>query len=169
MVEGTVAGKMASEGWTSASRQRPEKALPHWGRQAMPRTKPKRDVVARPPAGNGPAAEVLTLSEAAAYLRLDEPEVVRLVRDQGLPARQIGTEWRFFKTAAQRWLSQPLSQPKAEGIWAAAGSWKDAPYLDDLLQEIYRRRGRRWPKVAGAICSSPASAWRTGPRWSRAT
>jgi len=32
--------------------------------------------------------------------------------------------------------------PKAEGLWAAAGSWKDDPYRDDLLKEIYRQRGR---------------------------
>jgi hypothetical protein len=24
----------------------------------------------------------------------------------------------------------------------AAGSWKDDPYLDDMLKEIYQRRGR---------------------------
>jgi excisionase family DNA binding protein len=108
----------------------------------MPRTTTKRPTTKPPPPGNGTAGEVLTLSEAAAYLRLDELEVLRLVREQGLPGRQAGTEWRFFKTAVQQWLSQPLSRPKGEGIWAAAGSWKEDPYRDDLLKEIYRQRGR---------------------------
>jgi excisionase family DNA binding protein len=108
----------------------------------MPRTKPNQKVTAPQPAANGTAGEVLTLSEAAAHLRLDEPEVLRQVREQRLPARQAGTQWRFLKAAAQKWLSQPFSRPRDEGIWAAAGSWKDDPYLDDLLQGIYRERGR---------------------------
>src|SRR5947209_2818604 len=41
--------------------------------------------------------EVLTLSEAAAYLRVAEAEVLRLVLLQELPGRQIGNEWRFLK------------------------------------------------------------------------
>ena len=48
---------------------------------------------------NGPAGEVFTLAEAAAYLRLPEKEVVRLIREQALPARQAGSDWRFLKTA----------------------------------------------------------------------
>ncbi len=95
-----------------------------------------------PPSSNGSTHEVLTLTEAATYLRLPEPEVVRMVGEQGLPARQVGAEWRFLKSGIQRWLSQPISTSKAQGIWAAGGSWKDDPYLDDMLQEIYRKRGR---------------------------
>ena len=71
-----------------------------------------------------------------------EAEVLRLVREQGLPGRQTNAEWRFSRNAIHQWLGQPLSTAKTKGIWAAAGSWKDDPYLDDLLKEIYRRRGR---------------------------
>ena len=84
--------------------------------------------------------DVLTLTEAAAYLRLPREEVLQLVREQGLPARQMGTHWRFLKTAIQQWLNQPLAHK--EGIWAAAGSWQNDPYLEDMLKETYRRRGR---------------------------
>jgi len=94
------------------------------------------------PASNGTTNEVMTLREAAAYLRLPEPEVLRMVREQGLPAREVGTEWRFFKTAVQFWLSQPLRKGEKEGIWSMAGSWKDDPYLDEMLETIYRGRGR---------------------------
>jgi len=86
--------------------------------------------------------EVLTLHEAAAYLRLPEAGVLRLVKEQDLPARQLGEEWRFLKSAIQLWLSTPLPKTNKEGIWAAAGSWKDDPYLDEMLQEIERMRGR---------------------------
>jgi len=91
---------------------------------------------------NGPADTVLTLPEAAAYLRFSEADVLRLVDDQGLPARRLANEWRFLKSAIQKWLSTPFAKKSPEGIWAAAGSWKDDPYLDEMLQEIHRRRGR---------------------------
>ncbi len=106
----------------------------------MPRPKPKTP----PPTvnGGGVTPEVLTLTEAAAYLRLSEGDVIRLVQSQGLPGRFTGTEWRFLKPALQAWLSQPLPTPSKEAQLAAVGSWKDDPYLDEMLKEIYRQRGR---------------------------
>ena len=88
------------------------------------------------------AGEVLTLAEAAAYLRLPEEEVVRLVHQQELPGRYAGSEWRFFKTAIQPWLSHPLPKPSKEAQLAVLGSWKDDPYWEEELKEIHRRRGR---------------------------
>ena len=111
----------------------------------MPRTKkPPKPATPPAPAGNAAAApgEVLTLAEAVAYLRLREADVLRGVHEQGLPARQLGAEWRFSRAAIQAWLSQPLSKPDNEGIWAFAGAWKDDPHADEMLREIYRRRGR---------------------------
>ncbi|HEY7427492.1 MAG TPA: helix-turn-helix domain-containing protein [Gemmataceae bacterium] len=107
----------------------------------MPRTK-KKTAPSTPPMGNGPGGEVLTLPEAAAYLRLSEADVRRLVAEQDLPARHLGEEWRFLKSAIQVWLSTPCTKENKEGIWAAAGSWKDDPYLEEMLKEIYRKRGR---------------------------
>jgi excisionase family DNA binding protein len=91
---------------------------------------------------NEHGTEVLTLPEAAAYLRLPEEAVRQLVAEQGLPARHLGEEWRFLKQAIESWLSTPYIEENKEGVWAAAGSWKDDPYLDEMLKEIYRRRGR---------------------------
>ena len=111
----------------------------------MPTTKKKpvpRAVTAPQPETNGPVGEVLTLAEAAAYLRLSEAEVLRMVREQRLPARQLGQEWRFLRSAIQAWLSAPMAAQKNQGIWAAAGALKDDPYLDEMLSEINRMRGR---------------------------
>jgi excisionase family DNA binding protein len=109
----------------------------------MPRTKkskqdPVRQRVLSGTGLNGPADEVLTLPEAAEYLRLPEAEVLRLVDQQELPARRAANEWRFFKAAIQRWLS--TSVRAREGIWAAAGSLKDDPYLEEMLKSIDRMR-----------------------------
>ena len=93
------------------------------------------------PAG---AAEVLTLAETAAYLRVSEPEVLQMVRTQGLPCRQIGDGWRFLKTAVQSWLS---AGPAKKGLLSQLGAIKDDPYAEEMLKEIYQRRGR--PETEG--------------------
>jgi hypothetical protein len=93
---------------------------------------------------NGPVGEVLMLAEAAAYLRLLEGEVVRLATTEGLPGRLVGTEWQFFKAAIQQWLSvsQPTAAMRKAAILASAGAFKDDPDLEDVVEEIYRQRGR---------------------------
>jgi excisionase family DNA binding protein len=84
--------------------------------------------------------EVLTLAETAAYLRVTENEVARLVRDQGLPGRKLGDGWRFLKAALQDWLRAPPS--KTEGLLMQIGAFKDDPDLGAMLEEIHKQRGR---------------------------
>jgi excisionase family DNA binding protein len=86
----------------------------------------------------------LTLGEAAAYLRLPEPDVLRLIQEQGLPARQIGSEWRFLKSAIEQWLSTgaPTLQARTQAQLALAGKYKDDPDLMHICEEAYRQRGR---------------------------
>ena len=82
--------------------------------------------------------EVLTLTEAAAYLRVPEAEVVRLVGPRGLPGRLIGSDWRFSKTALDQWLRTPPGPSTKESLLALTGVWKDDPDVEDMLKEIYR-------------------------------
>jgi excisionase family DNA binding protein len=114
-------------------------------RANKPKTRPKPASLPPPtPAANGPVGEVLTLAEAAAYLRLPEADVVRLAAAEGLPGRLIGSEWRFFKAAIQQWLSvsQETAALRKAAILAAAGTFKDDPDLENIVEEIYRQRGR---------------------------
>ena|SRR5579862_6062496 len=110
----------------------------------MPRTKVKSEAVpvaAAPPPLNGAAVcEVLTLAEAAVYLRLSEDEVERLVWSERLPGRQIGKEWRFLKTALQDWLQMPSRKGTKAALLAMAGKYKDDPFLDEIVREAYRQR-----------------------------
>jgi excisionase family DNA binding protein len=100
---------------------------------------PKR-ALAGPVGGNGPAPEVLTLGEAAAYLRLPEADVLRLVQQHGLPGRHHGAEWRFLKDAIQDWLRAGTAPMSNKDAWIAlAGAWKDDPDLEDALQEIHKQ------------------------------
>ncbi len=113
----------------------------------MPRTRSKpQPVPSVPPADNGSQPplepEVLTLAEAAAYLRLPESEIVRAVREQGLSARQVGGEWRFLKSAIHDWLRTGPATQQKEGIWSLFGKGKDDPHLMEICREAYRQRGR---------------------------
>ena len=62
------------------------------------------------PTGETTASRVLTLSEAATYLRIPQSAVLELVRQQGLPGRQIGPEWRFLRSALDDWLRMPTKE-----------------------------------------------------------
>ncbi len=115
----------------------------------MPRTKKPLQTAAptiSSPTTNGSAiqADVLTLVEAATYLRVAEAEVLRLVEEQALPARRVGKDWRFLKAAIQQWLSTASSTPELRKVaqLALAGKYKDDPDLIRICEDAYRQRGR---------------------------
>lgn len=83
--------------------------------------------------------EILTLPEAANYLRVSEDAVLELAERSELPGRKIGAEWRFLKEALGDWLRQ-LS-PK-ERLMRHAGIAKDDPWSAAMLEDIYQARGR---------------------------
>ena len=73
--------------------------------------------LAATPAGAGPAGvaqpavqlfewhEALTLEEAAVFLRIDARELESLALRDQVPARRIGTRWRFSRSALTAWLA----------------------------------------------------------------
>ena len=109
----------------------------------MPRTQRKPQAAT----SDGPL-EVLNLTETAAYLRIAERDVLELIRDQGLPARRVGAEWRFLKAAIQDWLRTGPARPGKQAQLSLAGTWKDDPYWQQELNETYRNRGRPMTEAA---------------------
>ena len=106
----------------------------------MPRTKSRPTTKPRAnPASNGTpeAADVLTLPEAAAYLRVSAEDVLAMMGAEGLPGRKFGAEWRFYRAALQDWLSEPT---RRRGILYHLGRIKDDPYAEEMLRDIYARR-----------------------------
>ena len=83
--------------------------------------------------------DVLTLEEAAAYLRVPETEMVELMRAARFAWRKVGGSWRFLKAAIQEWLRFP---ERENFWWKHFGALKGDPYLDEMLEQIYRDRGR---------------------------
>jgi excisionase family DNA binding protein len=88
---------------------------------------------------SGERAEVLTLFEAAQYLRVPEAEILELVRGRDLPGRRIGDQWRFLKAALQDW----LRSAEKRDFWSTHfGSLKDDPYLEEILKRVADERAQ---------------------------
>jgi len=88
------------------------------------------------------ADDVLTLTEAAAYLRVSESAIRQMLSQQAIPGQKIGSEWRFLKAALQDWLRSPPTL-NGNGFWETqAGAFKDDPCLEEIVREAYRKRGR---------------------------
>jgi len=100
----------------------------------------------KPGKGNGTmsaaSADVMTLAEAAAYLRVDVDGVMDAIHSHGLPGREIAGQWRFLKSSLQDWLRSGSRKTGNEAFLALAGCWKDDPYVDEMLEDIYKKRGR---------------------------
>lgn len=50
--------------------------------------------------------EILTLREVAAYLKVTEKTIYRLLGDKRIPAFKVGGSWRFRKAEIDRWIKQ---------------------------------------------------------------
>jgi excisionase family DNA binding protein len=84
--------------------------------------------------------EVLNLDEAAALLRVDRTVVVQLAEDNALPARQVGNDWRFRRSALLAWLDGIPSARKPEPPPPDAMEAELA--AENLRHELQNIRGR---------------------------
>ncbi|MCL2574048.1 MAG: helix-turn-helix domain-containing protein [Defluviitaleaceae bacterium] len=50
--------------------------------------------------------EILNLEQAMELFGVSERTMIKLLREENVPARKIGREWRFSKTALLRWLGE---------------------------------------------------------------
>jgi excisionase family DNA binding protein len=83
--------------------------------------------------------EVLTLAEAAQYLRVSESDVLDLATKHELPGRKIGQHWRFHRQGLAEWL---LRRSAKNRLLRHAGVMKHDPDMEKMLEQIYRDRGR---------------------------
>jgi len=58
--------------------------------------------------GGGTTAEVMTSVEAAQYLKMHVKTVCRLAKEGKIPARKVGSEWRFLRSVLDGWLAESL-------------------------------------------------------------
>jgi len=53
--------------------------------------------------------EVMTSLEAAEYLQMHVKTICRLAKEGKIPARKVGSEWRFLRRVLDRWLAESLA------------------------------------------------------------
>jgi hypothetical protein len=91
--------------------------------------KPTKPTAKPQPEANGAAApEVMTLAEAAAWLRVSEQGLKADAVAGRIPGRLVAGEWRFNKAALLVWFCQPELQAgksSKERMLSAFGAWKD--------------------------------------------
>src|SRR5438874_180779 len=81
--------------------------------------------------------EVLTLSEAAKFLRVSEPLLQQLAIEKKVPARKLGDDWRFLLGALQQWLR--CDSPLENGSPPDAPSQPKPQTVELLLAELEHR------------------------------
>lgn len=50
--------------------------------------------------------DVLNLEQAIEFFGVSERTMIKMLREERIPARKIGREWRFSKSALLRWLGE---------------------------------------------------------------
>jgi excisionase family DNA binding protein len=83
---------------------------------------------------------VLTLAEAAKFLRIKKTVLQKLAQQRRVPARKVGAAWRFSRTGLDEWLRGGIDPDIA--LLQQAGLFKDDPDLMQILDDIYKARGR---------------------------
>lgn len=58
--------------------------------------------------GEDRIGQVMTSVEAAEYLKMHVKTVCRLAKEGKIPARKVGSEWRFLRSVLDNWLAESL-------------------------------------------------------------
>lgn len=83
--------------------------------------------------------EVLTLEDAAHFLKLSPDAVARQAEAGQIPGRQVEGSWRFLLPRLEDWLGRRDSKTI---FLEQAGAFKDDESMDELVARIYKARGR---------------------------
>ncbi len=88
--------------------------------------------------------DVLTPSQAAEYLQVEEQSVIQEAEAGRLPGQKVGGQWRFLRLAIAEWLrSAPANvrtKSSRDRLLALAGIWEDDQTVDAMIQGIYQKR-----------------------------
>lgn len=82
--------------------------------------------------------EIMTLKEVAQYLRVTKKTIYRLLRQDKIQATKVGKQWRFSKTAIDRWLHQ-----RSVGVKATILVVDDEETIRSLFKETLEELGHR--------------------------
>ncbi len=110
--------------------------------------------------------EVLTLDEAAKYIRVSDKTLREMARSGRIPGQKVGREWRFLRDALRAWLQHGISSGSAAEIETVSGETNKvaeplvqykvpfAGFRDTGFRENHERALHRWvPWIAGFSAS----------------
>jgi excisionase family DNA binding protein len=112
--------------------------------------------------------EILTLREAARFVRVSEKTLGDMARRKRIPGQKVGREWRFLRQALEKWLSGLSglgagSRQGLSGTGSQAGRVKEPEvqyqfnfpgFRDTAFTENHNRALHRWvPWIAGFSAS----------------
>ena len=59
---------------------------------------------------NNEVKDVLTVSEAADYLRIPKSSVYKLAQEGRIPCQKVGRHWRFHRKTLEHWISNQSTE-----------------------------------------------------------
>ncbi len=91
--------------------------------------------------------DILNLEQACDFLGVGERTLIKLLREEHIPARKIGREWRFSKSALMNWVASGDSYEYAnkEEVYEVVKD-KNGNYnvmLDSIFDEVSSIKGNR--------------------------
>ncbi len=82
--------------------------------------------------------DILTLEEASELFQVSSKTFLKLLREEALPARKVGREWRFSKAALLQWVTSGNSQNYIAGEEENKAYFTEvAPVYDELRKGCY--------------------------------
>ncbi|MEW6355530.1 MAG: helix-turn-helix domain-containing protein [Planctomycetota bacterium] len=101
-------------------------------------------------------SEIMTLQEAAQYIRVSNKTLGEMARKRLVPSQKVGREWRFLRGALEDWLAgrvEAKSGPNSAGTVAEPEVQYEMPFVglrDTAFTENRERTMHRWvPWIAG--------------------
>jgi excisionase family DNA binding protein len=81
---------------------------------------------------------ILTLEEASRLFQVSTKTFLKLLREEDIPARKIGREWRFSRNALLAWIAKGSSQSYSSADEASRAYFSElAPVYDEMRKDFY--------------------------------
>ena len=60
--------------------------------------------------------EILTIKEASQFLKIGKTTLYKLARNDEIPARKVGREWRFVRSQLLEWMEEREKRNTTSGV-----------------------------------------------------
>jgi len=82
---------------------------------------------------DGNRTDIMTLGEVAAYLKLAEKTVLRLVHRRELPCFKVASQWRFRRSDIDEWIMTRIQSIHSSDLAQMIHSYRDSVPLSRIL------------------------------------